>query len=572
MLTCLTIRNYKLIDRLECEFKAGLSVLTGETGAGKSIILKALTVLLGAPPGQDIFHDRQNPVTISAIFSLPDSSTFRQRLDELGLADGDEELILRRQITLNRRGGLTNRVYLNDLPTTNRTIAALAEGLIEFVDQHQQQQLRDPGQALKLLDIFGNLESARNDYRKLFLDWRREKRELERWEQEIEKAARQMDYCAHQLDKLRQVELDPEEERKLLERQRQYRQLGRLRDLAREAEKLNYTGDQALLDNSYRLQETMLELGRRDPSAPNFTEALTTVIDTLQDLHQEVAGYLEKLEIDEQTIEETEARLAALEQLKRRFSTDIEGLIRRREEFQAQVENWENRDHEKARRQAEVSRLEEAAGRAAAELSRQRRRQALVLGREVSRTLRDLHLPEARFIVEVNDAEPGQTGADQVIFRFSANPGAAPAPLDRVASGGELSRLLLALKTAVAGRYRVPTLVFDEIDTGLGGRTAAAVGRKLAAIADRHQVISVTHLPQVAAFADHHFVIVKSRQPQEKKTSIQLEYLNPEDEPLRIRELARMGSGDQISRQAEDLARRLRAEAHPENTRTQEAS
>jgi len=138
--------------------------------------------------------------------------------------------------------------------------------------------------------------------------------------------------------------------------------------------------------------------------------------------------------------------------------------------------------------------------------------------------------------------------------------------------GGELSRLLLALKTAVAGRYRVPTLVFDEIDTGLGGRTAAAVGRKLAAIADRHQVISVTHLPQVAAFADHHFVIVKSRQPQEKKTSIQLEYLNPEDEPLRIRELARMGSGDQISRQAEDLARRLRAEAHSENTRTQEAS
>lgn len=571
MLTCLTIRNYKLIDRLECEFNPGLAVLTGETGAGKSIVLNALAVLLGAPPGRDIFRDRQRPVIISAVFTQPDNPAFRHQLEELGLADGGEELILRRQLALNRRDGISNRVYLNDQPTTNQTVSTLAESLVEFVDQHQQQQLRRPGQALKLLDTFGALESAGSRYRELFQTWRRREQELAQWQQELAEEARQMDYHLHQLARLNQLELDPEEEKRLLERQRQFQQLGRLQELAREAERLNYTGDDALLDNCYRLQETMLELGRRDPAAPRFEEALTTVIDTLQDLHQECADYLERLEIDEQTIEETEARLAALEQLKRRFATDVEGLVRLREELKIKVENWENRDHEETRRKEEVSRLHEAAVQAAQDLSRKRRRQARILGDEVTRALRDLHLPKARFRVEVSDTDLGQNGADRVTFLFSANPGEAPAPLDRVASGGELSRLLLALKTVVAGRYRVPTLIFDEVDTGLGGPTAAAVGRKLAAIAGRHQVLSVTHLPQVAAFAEHHFVVTKANHPKDRKTVINLEYLHPGNESRIIQELARMGSGARISRQAEELARKLRAEALEQATRNLEA-
>lgn len=571
MLTSLTIRNYKLIDRLECEFSPGLSVLTGETGAGKSIILNALAVLLGAPPGRDIFRDEEQPVAISAIFSPPENPAFQQQLEELGLAGGEEELILRRQIALNRRSGLTNRVYINDQPTTNRTIAALAAGLIEFVDQHQQQQLRDPGQALKLLDAFGGLEADREHYREQFQDWRQQERELLDWRRELAEAARQMDYYSHQLERLNRLELDPAKEKRLLERQQQYRQLGRLRDLAREAERLNYTDDNSLLDNCYRLQEVILELGRRDTSAPRFEEALTGIIDTLQDLHQECSVYLEKLEIDEETIEETEARLADLEQLKRRFATDLEGLIRLREELSAKVAGWENREQEEADRRERVAQRHRAVTRTAAVLSRKRRQQARVFGERVTRILQELHLPEARFLVEVEPADPGPTGADRVGFLFSANPGEKPAPLDRVASGGELSRLLLALKTVVAGHYRVPTLIFDEVDTGLGGRTAAAVGRKIAAIADRHQVIAVTHLPQVAAFADHHFVIAKNTLPQNRKTTISLEFIDPGAEEQRIRELARMGSGARISPQAEEHARRLRAEALEQVTRNLEA-
>ena len=585
MLSCLTIHNYKLIDRLECEFNPGLSVLTGETGAGKSIILNALAVLLGASPGRDIFRDKKRPVSISAVFSLPETPAFRQQLEELGLideADGAEELILRRQLALNRRGGLSNRIYLNDQPTTNRTVTTLAAGLIEFVDQHQQQQLRDPGQALKLLDLFGNLEQEREVYRELYKTCRRREKEFEEWRQELAEAARQMDYYIHQLDKLNQVELDPEEEKTLRERQRQYQQLGRLRDLAREVERLTYTGENALLDNCYRLQETILELGRRDASAPRFEEGLTAVIDTLQDLHQECSSYLEKLEVDEATIEETETQLAALEQLKRRFATDVEGLIRLREELSLKVSSWENREHEEAERQKEVEARRQESRQAAAELSHQRRQQAEIFGREVSQVLKELHLPAARFRVEVRETELNLNGADEVTFLFSANPGEEPAPLDRVASGGELSRLLLALKSVVAGRYQVPTLIFDEVDTGLGGRTAAAVGRKVAALADRHQVLTVTHLPQVAAFADHHFVIAKTSRsespevegakPESLKTAITLEAIDPGDESRRIRELARMGSGARISRQAEEHAHRLRVEALEQKTRNLEAS
>ena len=588
MLTSLAIHNYKLIDRLECEFSPGLSVLTGETGAGKSIILNALAVLLGSSPGRDIFRDPERPVSISAVFTLPETTTFRKELEELGLIDGgDEELILRRQLNLNRRGGLSNRVYLNDQPTTNRTVARLAAGLIEFVDQHQQQQLRDPGQALKLLDLFGDLEQEREAYRELYKTCRRREKEFEEWRQELAEAARQIDYYRHQLDKLNQVELDPEEEKTLHERQRQHQQLGRLRDLAREAERLTYTGDNALLDNCYRLQETILELGRRDTAAPRFEEGLTAVIDTLQDLHQECAEYLEKLEIDEATIEETESRLAALEQLKRRFATDVEGLIALRDDLSAKVASWEDRDREEAERRKEVETRRRESRQAAEALSRKRREQAEILGRKVSLALKELHLPEARFRVEVRETEINPNGIDDVAFLFSANAGEKPAPLDRVASGGELSRLLLALKSVVAGRYQVPTLIFDEVDTGLGGRTAAAVGRKIAALAGRHQVLTVTHLPQVAAFAYHHFVITKTSRPESSKvknskaekpatekpkTEISLEAIDPADESRRILELARMGSGDRISRQAEDHAQRLRTEALEQKTRKLEVS
>ena len=567
MLKHLTISNYKLIDHIECDFSAGLTVLTGETGAGKSIILSALNSLLEGKPGSDIFHDEKQPVIISAIFSLPPNPAFSSRLNDLGFATDQDEIILRRHISRKSHGGINNRIYLNDQPTTGNTVSTLAAHLIEFVDQHQQQNLRDPKEPLRLIDTFGGLLPLKEEYGKLFSKYQELERRLEQWQQEISEAARQMDYYTHQLTELSDAHLDPLEEDELLTQRRQYQQLGRLRELAREAEEISYTNNSSIIDNCYRLLEISGELSRRDAEAPQTEETLTEIIDTLQDIHKENHNYLTRLEVDEQTIEETEERLAVLERLKRKFAIDINGLIELRNELEGKVRGWENRDAEKERLTLELTEKREKLLQAAEKLGQARQEQGEILARTVTRHLHDLNLAQARFLIKREIIPYSAGGMDSITFLFSANPGEEPAPIDEIASGGELSRLLLAIKTTAAHRYQIPTMIFDEVDTGLGGGTAAAVGRKIAAIAENCQVITVTHLPQVAAFADHHFVIDKTSCPEKKQTLIKLTEIAPDQEPERIHELARMGSGEEITKEAEEHARILRREAKKDKTR-----
>ena len=566
MLKHLTISNYKLIDHIECDFFAGLTVLTGETGAGKSIILGALNSLLEGKPGSDIFHNEKQPVIISAIFSLPSNPDFSSLLNDLGFATDQDEIILRRHISRKSHGGINNRIYLNDQPTTGTTVAALAAHLIEFVDQHQQQSLRNPKEPLRLIDTFGGLLPLKEEYSKLFGEYQKHERRLTQWQHDISEAARQMDYYSHQLSELNDAHLDPQEENELLAQRRQYQQIGRLQELAREAEEISYTNNSSVIDNCYRLLEISSELSRRDTGAPQTEEILTEIIDTLQDIHKENHNYLARLEVDEQTIEETEERLAVLERLKRKFAIDINGLIKLRNELEEKVKGWENRDAEKERLTLELAEKKDKMLQAAEKLGQARHKQGKILAQTVTRHLHDLNLAQARFIIKREVVPCSASGMDSITFLFSANPGEDPAPIGEIASGGELSRLLLAIKTTVAHRYQMPTMIFDEVDTGLGGGTAAAVGRKIADIAENCQVITVTHLPQVAAFADRHFVIDKTSCPEKEQTIIKLTKINPDQEPERIHELARMGSGEKITKEAEEHARALRREAKKDKT------
>ena len=561
MLKQLTISNFKLIDHIECDFNTGLTVLTGETGAGKSIILSALITLLEGKPGSDIFHDEKQPVIISAIFSLPQNPAFHSQLNDIGFASDQDEIILRRHISRKSHGGINNRIYLNDQPTTGNTVTSLATHLIEFVDQHQQQSLRNPKEPLRLLDAYGGLLPLKKEYYNLFHEHQEHERRLELWQQEISEAARQMDYYTHQLTELADARLDPREEDELLALRLQYQQIGKLRELTREAEEISYSNDSSIIDNSYRLLEIFAELSRRDSEAPRAEESLTRIIDSLQDICKENRNYMTRLEIDEQTIEETEERLAILERLKRKFATDVNGLIELHKELEERVRSWENRDTEKESLILELAKKREGMLNAAEKLGRARQKQGEILARTVTGHLHDLNLSQARFLIKREDIPCSATGKDHITFRFSANPGEEPAPIGDIASGGELSRLLLALKTTLAHRYQLPTMIFDEVDTGLGGGTAAAVGRKIADIAENCQVITVTHLPQVAAFADQHFIIDKISDPDKEQTKIQLIRIGSEKEQDRIRELARMGSGEEITKEAEEHARVLRKEA-----------
>ncbi len=433
--------------------------------------------------------------------------------------------------------------------------------MLEFVDQHQQQSLRDPKALLKLLDIYGNLLPLRTEYSNHFNTHRRLEQQFKEWALKISETLRQMDYYRHQLTELDEADLNVGEEEELLNRRRQYQQLGRLRELAREAEELTYTNSNSIIDNCYRLQEISTELARRDQNAPQAQENLTDIIDTLQEVYKKNSAYMNSLETDEQTIDETEERLATLERLKRKFATDIEGLIKLRDELHKKVCHLENRDAEKEEMTVAVNAERKKMLDSAAKLSARRRQQGAALAKTVGLHLADLNLPQARFTITQKEIEASATGQDQISFCFSANPGEEPSPIDKNASGGELSRLLLALKTALAQRYQVPTLIFDEVDSGLGGGTAAAVGRKLSDISRECQVITVTHLPQVAAFADQHLVIDKIESSETERTLIQLNEFSTTQEADRIRELARMGSGEEITTAAEEHAKVLRQEA-----------
>ncbi len=562
MLKYLAINNYKLIDKLACEFGPGLTVLTGETGAGKSIILNALNTLLGEKPAPDIFHDHSRPATISAVFSLPQSPELRQKLSEYGFDTGDDEIIFRRQLSRKSHGGLSNRIYINDQPTTGAAVTAIADFLLEFVDQHQQQSLRDAKKLLHLLDTYGNLLPLRAEYRHNFHTHQRLVQEFEEWESKISENIRQMDYYRHQLTELEEADLNPGEEEELIRRRRQYQQIGKLKELTHEAETLIYTGSNSIIDGCYRLQEIGGELSRRDDKAPPTQEPLTDIIDALQEVYKENSTYMNNLEVDEQTIEETEERLALLERLKRKFATDIDGLIKLRDELQKQVVSLENRDAEREEKSIAIAAAADKMQAAADELTTKRRQRGKDLAAAVGRHLIDLNLPKARFMITREAVTASASGRDLIQFLFSANPGEEPAPIEKNASGGELSRLLLALKTALGQQHQVTTLIFDEVDSGLGGGTAAAVGRKLADIADKCQVITVTHLPQVAAFADQHLVIDKIESPESRRTLIQLKAFSAAQELEKIRELARMGSGEEITSAAEEHARVLRREAN----------
>ncbi len=568
MLKQLSISNFKLIDRLVLEFQPGLTVLTGETGAGKSIILSALNTLLGEKPGIDIFQDETRPVTIAAIFALPPNPELHQKLNDLGFNDSRNEIILRRHLSLKKPSGLNNRIYINDQPSTGATVAAIAGHLLEFVNQHQQQTLRRPKELLQLLDTYGDLLPLKAEYNKYFHLYRRFDQEYKDWELSISDAARQMDFYCHQLKELEDADLNSTEEDELLERRRQYQQIGKLKELTREVDELTYSNNNSIIDNCYRLQEICAKLTQCDRNAPQTQESLTDIIDSLQEVYKRNCNYMNSLDVDEQTIDKTEERLALLERLKRKFATDIEGLLKLRDELKEKVVTFENRDSEKEKKRLQLAELKAKMLKNAERLSTAREKQGNALAQTVNQHLNDLNLAHARFIVSREIIEPNPTGRDRISFLFSSNPGEEPTAIDKNASGGELSRLLLALKTAVAHRYQVPTVIFDEVDTGLGGSTAAAVGRKIAAIAEECQIITVTHLPQVAAFADQHLVIDKIVSPENDRTLIKLNEFAANQEDARIRELARMGSGEEITAEAEEHARALRREARKNQPRS----
>ncbi len=549
MLSRLSIRDIVLIERLDIDFAPGLSVLTGETGAGKSILLDALSLALGARGDAALVRHGAAQGQVTAVFDVPRNHPARALLAENAI-DDEGDIILRR---LQAADGRT-RVFVNDQPASVALMRAVGRALVEIHGQHDERALVDAGAHRELLDAFGGHMGAVAITGEAWRHWRACESELGRHRARVEAAAREADYLRAAVAELSALDPQPGEETELAE----------LRTVMMRAEKIaaEIHDAQDVLSGANSplpaLASLLRRLQRKVSDVPGLLEEVVESLDaallSLDAAQSGVEAALRATEYDPQRLEKAEERLFALRAAARKHNVAVDDLARLRDTFAADLADLdagEERLHG-LERQAVAAR--QAYDVSAGQLSELRQAAAAALTRAVTAELPALKLERAEFIVQMA-SEPDsrqQEGIDSVEFWVRTNPGTRPGPMMKVASGGELSRFLLALKVALADRGSAPTLVFDEIDTGVGGAVADAIGQRLARLSKRVQVLSVTHAPQVAARAATHFLISKSGGADRVATGVA-----EMDRAARQEEIARMLAGATITEEARAAAERL---------------
>ena len=551
MLTRLSIRDIVLIDRLDIDFAAGLSVLTGETGAGKSILLDAFALALGARGDVALVRQGAEQGQVTAAFDLPRAHPARALLAQNDIA-GDDELILRR---VQLRDGRT-RAFVNDQPVGAQVLKSLGAALVEIHGQHDERALVDAATHRALLDAFGGLDRDAQAVAQLWEDRRAREAEVATHRAAIERAQREADWLRHAVEELTRLAPEPSEETALADRRAAMmaaeKVAGDLRD-AHEA----IAGGQSPVP---ALAAAVRRLERRAVQAPALIEpaakALDAALSALEDARAHLEEALRVADHDPHELERIEERLFALRAAARKYNVPLDGLsalaTRHAAELALIDAGAERLTALEAAAREAIARYRVAAGT----LSAARRKTADKLDKAVNGELKPLKLERAKFSTEIA-AEPedgGPHGIDRVEFWVCTNPGTRPGPLMKIASGGELARFLLALKVVLADRGSAPTLVFDEIDTGVGGAVADAIGVRLARLARRAQVIAVTHAPQVAARADRHYLISKSALDKGKRVATRVAEVAAE---RRREEIARMLAGAEITAEARAAAERL---------------
>ncbi len=549
MLSHLSIRDIVLIEKLDIEFSRGLSVLTGETGAGKSILLDALSLALGARGDTGLVRHGASQGQITAVFDLSMSHPAREIMARNDM-DVDGDLVLRRVQAADGR----SKVFVNDQPASVTLLRDLGKALVEIHGQHDDRALVSPDAHRALLDAFGGLDGEASAVRKAWAEWRGAESALAKHRARVEAAAREADYLRASSAELTALNPHDNEEAELAE-QRQA-----MMRIEKTATEINDASD--VLAGSASPLPTLTSLFRRlerkKAEAPEMLEPIATALglalDHLNDAQSAVEAAIRAANFDPKVLERTEERLFALRAASRKFSVPVDGLAKLAEKMAADLADLDAGagrlsvlEHEAIATRATYDRL-------ALDLSGKRKTAATALEGAVMAELPALKLERAAFLVDMQTEADARSldGIDTLEFHVRTNPGTKSGPMMKVASGGELSRFLLALKVALADRGSAPTLVFDEIDTGVGGAVADAIGQRLKRLAEKVQVLSVTHAPQVAARSDTHFLIAKAEAGGKMATSISVM-----NRAQRSEEIARMLSGAEITSEARAAAARL---------------
>ena len=546
MLTLLKIRNLALVDELAWELGAGLIGVTGETGAGKSVIVGALKLVLGERADKSLIRTGEDQCLVEAVFELTHTAGINPILEEGGLAPCDDnQLIVRRTI-----GQSASRQFVNDSPVTLALLKRLGEHLVDLHGPHDHQSLLSADRQLAMLDAYAGSENQLATYRETYRAWRTKHAALEELRNAENATEHEIDLLKHQIGEIDAAQLNPAEEQDLEDRWRRANNASRLMESAAAAiSKLN--GENGILDRLGELQRLIRDLEKLDPSISEKTASLETAAVELQDLEGNLADYTQELEINPAEAETLAERVNLIESLKRKYGPSLADVLNRRDNAAARLDSIENRSDKIEQLEREVAEGRKALDAVGKTLAAARRKAAPKLAKEISTQLKDLGFKQSSFEVPLNSlADPGPHGLESADFLFGPNPGEPLMPLRQIASSGEISRVMLAIKSALAEQDDTPLMVFDEIDANVGGEVARAVGAKMAALGTRHQVIAITHFPQVAATASHHFVVEKEVSAGRTRSR-----LFPVVGETRIQELVRMlgGGGKQARAMAASL-------------------
>ncbi len=553
MLRELRVKNFAVIETVTVPFQPGLNVLTGETGAGKSILVDAILLIRGARAQTDVIRADADTATVEAVFDGAGRPGLAPTLEAAGLGLDDDRVVIRRELSRSGR----HRAFVNDSPVTVGLLERLGDELVDVHGQHEHQRLLEPAWQLDLLDRFAGSEPAAAEVARLFERYRAAGEEAQRLRTAGRDRAQREDLLRFQLSELQAARIRSGQEEELRDERRRLQHAERLAKGLAETAALLADNPEAAAGRVVRAARLIRELSRIDAAFGAPADLLDTAAAHLEEALLAIRALHQRGQADPARLEAIDDRLDALGRLKRKYGDTEEALLAFRDSAANELEGLQR--HEDVQAVAEGSladaRRELVAGAVA--LSQARTAASSRLGGLVQRELRGLGMDRARFELAVERGGEDQVtarGLDRVEFRFSANPGEEAKPLARIASGGELSRTMLAVQAVVAAAERVPTMIFDEVDAGIGGRVAAVVADKLAVAATGRQVLCVTHLPQIAARADHHLGVVKAVRAGRTRATVHV--LTGTD---RVEEIARMLGGPAPSDTARRHARELLA-------------
>jgi DNA repair protein RecN (Recombination protein N) len=563
MIKTLLVKNYALIESINIEFGKGLNIITGETGAGKSILIDAMGLLLGERASTEVIRKGASKSYVEGVFDITNNKKIDTLLEENEI-EPLSELILRREISTKG----SNRCFINDTPVSLSVIKNVGNLMVDLHGQHEHQSLLRNETHIDFLDEFGSYRNLTDDYKKFYSELQNLLRELKILKEKEASLREKKDFYSFQIKEIDSVSPAEDEEKKLVEELRILENSEKLASTTSSVYGLIYEDENSVYDSITKIKNELEELFGIDKSfGESFSECVNAIA-LINDIAEFVRNYKSKIDVDPAEVNKKRDRLGTINLIKKKYGGSVKAVLVYRNKIGAEFDLAENFSEKINSFEKQIESLREQCGKAADNISKKRDQASALIKREVKEVLADLGIPDSNFDVRIiqNKSTSGEDyiivkgnkycysakGIDEVEFYISTNVGEDLKPLAKVASGGEVSRIMLALKTILAKNDRFPLLIFDEIDTGVSGRIAQKVGKALKSLANFYQVISITHLPQIAGLADHHFIVEKNTNDGRVVSSIKK--LNENE---RVKEVAKLMSGENVTEASLEGAREL---------------